>query len=370
MSSTRWERIQGLFEAARGKPVDQRAAFLADACEDAELRTLVREMLEANEGTPLSLEASALVPAGDDEGDPQAPRTIGRFRVARVLGRGGMADVFKGVDPTGEVRGPVAIKVLKLARSTPDMIQRLRLEADILKRLEHPNIATLLESGSAADGLPYVVMTYVDGAPLLEYLQRAKATLDVRLKLFRIICAAVQHAHDARILHRDLKPANVLVNRAGHVMLLDFGIGKVLGAPEDGGPVHIVTPAGIRLLTPSHSAPEQVRGDPPTERTDVYGLGLTLYEMIAGEPAFSTRGVNWFEWERRVLEVDPPPPSEMANTATADEVVGPTPDAELDAIVMKAIRKDPQERFPSVAAFDARVGDYLKRVHRGESPSP
>ena len=362
MTETQWERIQRLFEGARARPRGDRGAYLAEACDDPGVRRLVAEMLEADASAALRLESSPLVRDSTEEAPPPSPETIGGYRLRRQLGRGGMADVYLAESEDPSDPAPVAIKVLRQARADPDMVRRFEAETAFLRRLQHPNIARFRGAGVTRDGLPYLAMDYVDGEPLHEYGVRARPTLAARLGQFRAVCSAVHYAHGAGVLHRDLKPSNVLVTPAGDVVLLDFGIGKLLNAPPDGGTPIIITPPGVRLLTPSHAAPEQVRGQPPSVRTDVYGLGLLLYELLTGAPAFPTHGVNWFEWERRVLEVDPPLPSEVARAPdSADqERLRDALRGELDRIVMKALRKKPSERFASVQAFSERFEAYAK----------
>ena len=357
METDRWLRLRDLFVEARALDEAARGAFLEKACSDPELRNEVLEMLVVAETATLEVEAKLL--SGESEvAVPRSspmPEAFGPYRVRRLLARGGMSDVYlaDSQEPAGR---PVAVKVLRQARmSSDDASRRFRQEREILSRLDHPGIASVLDDGVARDGGPYLVIEYVDGTPLLEHTVRANAPLDQRIRLFLDVCGAVDFAHQRQILHRDLKSSNVLVTPELRVVLLDFGIGKLLD-PGDMDEVTVVTPPGIRLLTPANAAPEQVAGQPPSLRTDIYALGLILYELLAEKPALDPHGLSWFEWERRVLEEDPSPPSTAGGVdPTVWHSAEATARVTLDGVTLRCLEKDPERRFGTVRELATAV---------------
>lgn len=338
MTSTRWERIQSLYERARTLEAYRRSDFLETACDDPELRLLVTEMLEARESGELQIESRLLTR------DPVLGTQFGHYRAERRIGQGGNADVYFGVRVGGEGPASAAIKILRDQGRGDQLVRRFSMERSILERLQHPNIARILDGGVTPGEQHYLVMEFVDGMVLSEYLSVHAASHRRRLELFGEICEAVRFAHGQDVLHRDLKTSNVMVTAAGAAVLLDFGIAKLLGA-SDGIAPNLVTPAGVRLLTPSNAAPERVLGHPATVETDVYGLGLILYEMMSGCPALDPAGMSWIEWETTVLQVVPTPLSQSMEA----------PVVELDAIVARALEKRSESRYPSVAALAADV---------------
>ncbi|NNF25602.1 MAG: serine/threonine protein kinase [Gemmatimonadetes bacterium] len=372
METDRWVRIQTLTESAKALPHAERGAFLDEACDDAELRTLIAEMLEAGESGALGLEAKLLTSDPADLGKEDGPEpavsvesglSIGSYEVGRRLGRGGMADVYLAYERADPDRHPVALKLLRFGKGGADRLPRFQRELEILSRLDHPAIATVLDSGTAADGRPFMVMHYVEGHTLLDFVVQRRSTAAERLQLFVSVCQTVQFAHDRGVIHRDLKLSNVLVREDGTPVLLDFGIGKLMRTFASEPPAGFVTPAGVRLLTPANAAPEQVSGQPQTVQTDVYGLGLILYELVAGRPALDPKGVNWLEWERRVLEVEPAAPSSVpAAPIRMEPGLRPRTLDELDGIVLKALRKEPAERHQSARALADAVARCLSEL--------
>ena len=324
--------------------------------------------------------AEALVtPEAHDDGnasEPRVARRIGLYRVLRELGRGGMGVVYLAERDDGQYKRQVALKLLRAGADADELRRRFVAERQILASLSHPNIAQLLDGGMANGGLPYLVMEYVDGLPITEYCDRHRLGIDARLRLFQNVCAAVHHAHQNLVLHRDLKPGNVLVTSAAQVKLLDFGIAKLLN-PALVGEDHPVTRTAFRVMTPAYASPEQVRGDSLTTASDVYALGLLLYELLVGQPAQridtdAPQGVY-----DAVCRHDPDRPSSAAShhaeTAAARDS---TPDrlrrrlrGDIDAIVMMAVRKEPGRRYGSAELLAADIGRYLDglpvRAHRG-----
>jgi eukaryotic-like serine/threonine-protein kinase len=265
-----WDQVRTLFQAAAELPASERAAFLHHECADAAARAEVESLLAAHENAGTFLEKSIwdLIDLGDPE--RLTGTAIGPYRLMRPLGHGGMGTVFLAVREGGDFEQRVAIK---LVRGGEALVRRFRQERQILAGLEHPNIARLLDGGTTADGLPYLVMEYVDGVPVTEY-SRGRGTAET-LRLFLQLCDAVQHAHRSLVIHRDIKPGNVLVTPGGAAKLLDFGIAKLTSAFRTDEPA-------TRLMTPEYASPEQIEGKPVTTASDVYSLGVLLHELLTG----------------------------------------------------------------------------------------
>lgn len=273
------------------------------------------------------------------------------YRVLREIGRGGMGRVLLAERADGRFHRQVAIKVIDRSPDDPEWRRRFLAERDILARLVHPHIVRLLDAGESASGVPYLVMEYVDGEPLDRYLRAHALLLQQRIRLFGQIAAAVSYAHQMLVAHRDIKPANVLVDRSGAPHLLDFGIARLLSEQA-------ATATAGRALTPRYAAPEQVAGNPSTAALDVYQLGVLLYELLCGQPPFAD--LDGPALLRAVLEQDPLPPDRAARALGA--VDARRIDGDLAAICMRALRKEPAQRYPSV---DALLAD-LERWQRGE----
>src|SRR5271170_3348421 len=290
-----------------------------------------------------------------EEGD-----RIGPYRVLRTLGVGGMGEVFLAERADAEFDQRVAIKVVYGGSLTHAVQSRLKIERQILAQLDHPNIAHLLDGGAMPDGTPYIVMEYVDGVAIDAYCDSNRLDIVARLKLFQIVCAAVHYAHQNLIVHRDLKPSNILVTSAGVPKLLDFGIAKLLDERQAGQHTLAMTHADIRLMTPDHASPEQVRGHAITTSSDVYVLGVLLYKLLAGTGPFVISSVRLSEIERAICERDPRPPSQTVPTNDSEESRSiaesrsTTPKrlarglaGDLDNIVLMAMRKEPERRYSS-----------------------
>ena len=273
-------RIEELFHQAADLAPAERAIFLNRVCgNDEELRRELQSLLaaDATEGRVLETAAVRRFRTDlDDEGSALVGTQIGRYKITGEIGRGGMGAVYRAVRDD-DFRMEVAIKLLKRGTDTDAALSRFRVERQILAGLEHPNIARLLDGGATETGLPWFVMEYVDGTPLLEYA--APLSTRQRIELFRPVCAAVQYAHRNQIVHRDIKPANILVTREGIPKLLDFGIAKLLDTTVAGAAAGL-TATGMRLMTPDYASPEQMRGEPVTPATDIYSLGAVLYELL------------------------------------------------------------------------------------------
>ncbi|MEM1127516.1 MAG: serine/threonine-protein kinase, partial [Bacteroidota bacterium] len=377
MATDRWSQVRDLFEAALDRTPDTRQAFLDEACaNDPDLRREVDSLLHAldqahDDDDFLADPALTTGAFAHPDRRPEAPQDlrtgyrtgpeaflgtrIGPYRLDRILGTGGMGAVFLAHRDQADFEQTVAIKLVRDPLASEHLLQRFRHERRLLARLTHPHIALLLGGGLTDDGLPheglpYLVMEYVDGVPLTDYVRHHALPLHERLALFEVICEAVQAAHQALIVHRDLKPSNILVTQDGTVKLLDFGIAKLLDETEtesEGSDVP-VTRTGARAMTPAYAAPEQVRGEAITTATDVYALGVLLYELLAGQRPYDLRGQTPIEIDRLVCEQVPPLPSEVVVLGERSALVG-----DLDTIVAKALAKEPDRRYGTAAALGA-----------------
>ncbi|HXT22164.1 MAG TPA: serine/threonine-protein kinase, partial [Thermoanaerobaculia bacterium] len=366
MDPERWARLKGLFEAAVEMPADERAAAVAAArAEDPqlgdELAALLAHDPEPTVGMPAALVAEA---------PPALPTRIDRYRILEEIGHGGMGRVFLAERADGAFRQRLAIKVLHAGVwAGEDVRRRFVAERQILARLTHPAIARLIDGGTAASGEPYLAMEYVEGKPIDDYCRDAGLDVDAVLRLVLRVCAAVESAHRSLVVHRDLKPSNILVTADGLPKLLDFGIAKLLD-PELAGEVAVQTRHGHAPLTPRYAAPEQVRGEPVTVATDVYSLGVVLYELLTGESPYRVSSRDPLSFARAVVEQEPTPPSTAASrtgtsstqpsgAATVTRALGRRLSADLDAIVLKALRKESEGRYGSMAELAADLERYL-----------
>ncbi len=341
MTREEFSQLRTRFEALLAEPPEHRAALLADLSEsNPVLGEELRRMLEAyafRTGIIDRPAADAIV------GAPIAPITLGTqlgaYRVEKELGRGGMGVVFEATRADGSFEKRVAIKVLRHDHIDDLFLRRFEQERRLLAQLDHPHIASILDAGTTPGGDPHFVMEFVDGVPITEYCRAHGLSVRQRLDLFLQICDAVDHAHRHLTVHRDLKPSNILVTEPGAVKLLDFGIAKLLESDTQG---HAET---VALLTPEYTSPEQIRKEPVTTATDIFALGILLYEILVGEHPFRKRGELPHEVMRAIVE-DDPPPSHL--------------NSELDAIVLTALRKQPAWRYPSVGQLADDIGRYLR----------
>jgi serine/threonine-protein kinase len=338
-----WHRISTLYVRAVGLPAGERAAFLDDACgDDAALRAELDAMLEHGAG-PMDDDALRVLPSSDLRAEPlHVGAQAGPYRLEELLGRGGMGEVFRAIRVDDQFQQQVAIKVVRAERATPELTRRFLQERQIMAKLEHPGIATLLDGGIAPGGQPYLVMQYVKGHPITRYADERRLPLADRLQLFVKVCDAAQFAHRHLVVHRDLKPSNILVDEDGQPRLLDFGIAKLIDPAAAAS-----TTGDLLLLTPEHAAPEQFLGDPVTTATDVYALGVLLYELLTGTRPF--RDVPPPDLPRAVCEQTPRPPSAVRRDLPAD----------LDSIVMMALRKEPERRYASAGQLGEDVVRFL-----------
>ncbi|NNF03496.1 MAG: serine/threonine protein kinase, partial [Rhodothermales bacterium] len=314
----RWTRLTELLGGALDRSADERNAWLADACSDDP--TLIDEvvaLVEAHEHADRSnlLEEGAidLAPAALDAAT--SPPRVGQYRLVSEIGRGGMSTVWLAERADGLFDQRVAVKMLQAGFLPEERRRRFEAERRILASLQHPNIARLLDGGVTESGQPYLVMEYVDGTPVTEFCATNLLGVDERLRLFSTICEAVAFAHRNLVVHRDLKPSNIFVTADGTVKLLDFGIAKLIGDETDLPKDEALTRTGQILLTPEYAAPEQVRGDPVTTATDVYSLGVVLYELLVGRRPYEVPDRAPSAMEKAILESQPSRPSTAVRSA-------------------------------------------------------
>ena len=380
MTPQRWQRIEELFRTVAERPLVERESYLTSACaDDEDLRREVLELLahqtaESFLDNPIKHAAHAVTDAPASEFIGQR---VGPYRLTRLIGRGGMGTVYEAVRDDDEFQQQVAIKLIKHGMDSAFVRERFLRERQILASLDHPHIARLLDGGTTTEGQPYFVMELVTGEPITAYCNQRRLSLEEKLKLFRDVCAAVQHAHQKLVVHRDLKPSNILVNAQGSPKLLDFGIAKLL-APDPGEAI-TSTESAVRLMTPDYASPEQLRGGTITTATDVYSLGVVLYELLTARRPFQFETHAPLEIARIVCDTEAPRPSDILegmrdSKGMRDEGGGmrfkrifssliPHPSSllrgDLDNIVLMALRKEPQRRYASVEQFSEDLRRHL-----------
>ena len=286
LTPERWQQVKEVFADALERKPSERAAFLQEVCAtDESLRSEVESLLAAAESEAAGDASLAAAAQSFCLNDAMVGRRIGAYKIIQRIGRGGMATVYLASRADEQYEKQVAIKILLPELGSDELLRRFRNERQTLAKLDHANIVKLLDGGSTGEGLPYLVMDYVQGAPIDKYCDNRKLSTGERLRLFCQICAAVQCAHENLIVHRDLKPSNILITADGSPKLLDFGISRVL-QPTTGSPI---TQTLTRRMTPAYASPEQVKGEAVTPATDIYSLGVVLYELLTGSQAFAAR---------------------------------------------------------------------------------
>ncbi|HYV04257.1 MAG TPA: serine/threonine-protein kinase, partial [Blastocatellia bacterium] len=328
MTSDHWQRVRDVFDAAKELAPAERAAYLAEACHDDDgVRAEAQALLDAHEAAGDFIEQPAMAKVAGlamDAQPPSAPgRRIGPYQIVREIGRGGMGVVYLAFRDDKAYQKLVAIK---LARPSPsgDSSRRFRQERQILANFEHPNIARLLDGGTTNGGLPYVVMEYIVGLPITVYCDEHKLNVTERLKLFLNVCEAASYAHQNLVIHRDLKPSNILVTEDGGVKLLDFGIAKLLDQ-GDQTDAETLTLAGSHLMTPDYASPEQIRGEAIATTSDVYSLGVVLYELLTGHRPYRFKKRLLHEIARVISEQEPERPSVMINPVVTETTSAGSP---------------------------------------------
>jgi len=333
-----WKTLEHFYHAALEREPDRRAAFLQEACPDLAVRRQVESLLGYGQQGDELLERPPL--AGDPPPPPSAwiGCRVGHYRLIAEIGHGGMGRVFRAERDDDQFRKQVAVKIIGAGAISPEMLRRFLDERQMLATLDHPNIARLLDGGITDDGMPYMVMDYVAGRPITEHCSQAALEVRERLELFRVVSLAVHYAHQHLIVHRDLKPGNILVTPEGSPVLLDFGIARMLDPLTARAEA---TMAAFHPMTPDYASPEQLRGAALTTATDVYSLGVILYQMLTGVLPYDLARGTLEEAVRTVNETDPVKPSDHREA-------GLRRFEDLDFIVLKAMRKPPQERYASV----------------------
>ncbi len=374
MEEEKWREVKRIFSAAVELCVAERNQLLTEECGDEEIRREVENLLSADieaETLPDIFGAKSLT-------KPQIEKNIGKYKILRELGVGGMGTVFLAVRE--DLKKEVALKIVKYEFASKDLLRRFENEREILAALEHPNIARLLDIGTTETGLPFFVMEYVEGADLLTFCRENNLSLAAKLNLFRQVCAAVAYAHGKLVVHRDLKPTNILVTKDGIPKLLDFGISKLLN--ENAPPEQKGTATAFGMMTPNYASPEQFRGESVSTATDIYSLGVILYELLTNNLPYDVENRRLDEVARAVCETNPQKPSEIISgkwnlavkTADGDDKRTNGGDktnpksktqnprllrGDIDNIILKSLRKEPERRYSSVEKFSDDLRRHL-----------
>jgi serine/threonine protein kinase len=376
MQKDEWSKIKELFHQMLNLPVNEREKLLAE--QNDFVRSEVLGLIASHENANNFIAESVAVEFGLG-GNSLVGRQIGNYKLLEIIGAGGMGTVFRAEKE--DFGKNFAVKLIKRGMDTDAILQRFQLERQILSRLEHPNIARLLDGGTTDDGLPYFVMEYVEGLPVTKFCDEHQFGIKERLELFRQICGAVKYAHQNLIVHRDLKPSNILVTKEGIPKLLDFGIAKLLN-PEDSED----TATQARMFTPEYASPEQLSGLPITTASDVYSLGVVLYELLSGQRPFKSNRKGYQEIVNLILTDEPIRPSAVSNSKfkvqnsksevetlsydgrkTKSETPNPKSKiqnlkslrGDLDNIILKALRKEPERRYQSVQELSEDIRRHL-----------
>jgi serine/threonine protein kinase/tetratricopeptide (TPR) repeat protein len=393
----RWLKIEELFQTAVDLSEAKRSEFLDSiSADDPGLRSEVEKLLASNDSARDFIESSVWTDnsflntsvkrelsnsldngTGHPDGDGMIGKQIGAYKLTREIGRGGMGAVYMADRADGEFKQRVAIKLIKRGMDSDFIIRRFRHERQILASFEHPFIARLLDGGTTEDNVPYFVMEFIEGETLYNYCDTKRLNIRERLKIFQKVCAAIEYAHERQIIHRDIKPGNILINQSGSPKLLDFGIAKIL----DPDLIHeSVNPTAsmLRMMTPDYASPEQVQGIEITPSSDIYSLGVLLYELLTGHRAYNFAGRALHEVSQVVCEVMPTPPSTVitmaeqllpqytkspswfleARKTTAKELKEQL-EGDLDSILMKTLAKDPAGRYPCAKELSKDISRYL-----------
>jgi len=394
MIPERWNEVKEKLDAVLELEPAQRAAYLDKVSgDDPELRRELESLIAAHDkaGTDflnvLPLQAVSDQPTLDDldpnHRDPMIGRRLGAYEIVEQIGAGGMGEVYRAFRADDQYRKQVAIKLVRSGHNSDFVVLRFKNERQILAGLDHPNIARLLDGGTTEEGVPYFVMELIEGQPITDYCDSRNLPIVQRLKLFSAVCSAVQYAHQRLIVHRDLKPSNILVTLEGTPKLLDFGIAKILETDSATGQSE-PTLTIFRALTPGYASPEQVRGEPITTTSDVYSLGVVLYELLTGQHPYSEPGYTPQQIARAVCEVEPEKPSTVVRRTEGSRpkqeqspggstMAGSVRDGsadrlsqrlsgDLDNIVLMALRKEPERRYASVEKFADDLQRHLENL--------
>ncbi len=346
MTPERWQEVKEVLGAALNLPPESRPGYVAQACaSDEDLRREVESLLDSHEQAANFIEGPVFGLASES----QVGRRIGPYRIVGEVAHGGMGIVYRAVRADDQFRQQVAIKVVRSCPDSDVILRHFRNEREILAGLAHSHIARLLDGGATEDGRPYFVMEYIEGQPLDAYCAARRLGVSERLGLFLEICSAVFYAHQRLVVHRDLKPSNILVTSEGEPKLLDFGIAKILADPAP------ATLTSERMMTPEYASPEQLRGEQVTTASDIYALGVLLYELLTGRHPHPSGSHAPHLIARMICEQEPQKPSLAARPALRRRLEG-----DLDGIVLKALRKEPEERYSSVEQFASDIRRHLE----------
>jgi hypothetical protein len=355
-----WDQVQQVFLAVADLPPSEQTAVLEEMCEgDPVLRTEVESLLRADTtsesvfasefATAVKKEAASLLDGSRLEGS-----RIGPYRLIREIGRGGMGSVYLAARADEQYESNVAIKVVRAGFDTDFVLRRFRGERQILARLQHPNIGRLLDGGTTENEIPYLVMEYVQGSRITTYVAEHRLSVEERIRLFLQVCSAVEYAHRAFIVHRDLKPGNILVDATGTPKLLDFGISKLLYCEVPDA----VDMQEVAMATPDYASPEQIVGDPVTPASDVYSLGVVLYEVLTGARPHRIVQATPLELER---EICLNPVKRPSATIPNDRRLARRLAGDLDAVILCAMQREPTQRYPSVERLAQDLQRYLEQ---------
>jgi serine/threonine protein kinase len=382
VASKNIKHIQNLFEQVVDLSPKDRQTFLEKACgDDTVLLKTILDLLNADENKHSIFQEEVMDLINQEQTHTYINSKIGAYKIIQELGKGGMGVVFLAERDDGEFDQKVAVKLLKYGMGNQEIFKRFQSERQILARLQHPNIARLLDGGVTDDGLPFFTMEYVQGVAIDSYCNQQKLSLSERLKLFQTVCSAVQYAHRNLLIHRDLKPGNIFVSADGDIKLLDFGIAKALSNVE-GPEMAVLTQAGDRVMTPEYASPEQARGEGVGTATDIYSLGVVLYELLTGLRPYEFEQLSPAKIEQVICNTEPKKPSSAISKLMKDgskiEKKGTTlkevsadrknqPErivkdltGDLDNICMKALKKEPEQRYESVEQFRLDISRYLE----------
>jgi eukaryotic-like serine/threonine-protein kinase len=369
MNPERHQRVMQILGEAIERDPEAREFWIETACTgDDALRAEVARLLSRQKPAAQFLEESPLVVAAEANSRSMIGERVGLYKIISEIGRGGMGAVYLAERDDQQFTRRVAVKLVKRGMDTDFVVQRFRNERQILANLDHPQIARLLDGGATEADLPYFIMEYVEGDSIIKYANANKLSTAARLRLFRSVCAAVQYAHQNLVIHRDLKPSNILVTKNGEPKLLDFGIAKLLQA--DGEAEIELTATAVRVMTPEYASPEQIRGERISTSSDIYSLGVLLYELLTGQRPYRYKSRQPEEIAKAICEQEPAKPS-LAVTRRANDGVRPKGSnrrsaigdrqlkGDLDNIILKALRKEPQRRYASVEQFSEDIHRHL-----------
>jgi len=350
MDKMLWEQLKPILEMGLSLDMVERDAYLRKVCFDnPELYQEACKLL-ANENE-LTLSLAKVITFDGIEFANQEGRILGHYKLLKEIGRGGMGAVFLAERTDGEYEQKVAIKILQTGRSSDSLIRKLRNERQILANLKHPNIVNILDGGTSEQGIPFIVMEYVDGTVITDYIEEHHLNLNERLLLFQKLCDVISFAHQKLIIHRDIKPSNILINQAGEIKLLDFGIAKILN--PDGQSFQETQQL---FVTPDYASPEHIKGQTLTISSEVYSLGILFYQILTGINPFKSADSSLSSMMEMICEYNPPPPSKQ-NENSNTKLKG-----DLDNICLKALRKDPKDRYHSVDHFSQDLERYLQHL--------